>query len=155
MRSLIGSAALAAAVLALAIPTGTAVADPACPTKCQAINIMNLTYGQFTSLRNSPTRPGAFDWSSDGCSGPHTNPIDWLKPFYAMHNAPCLQHDFGYRNFGNGLRLERTEDRRAWIDGRFLTEMRRNCDDHWWYAGCGTAANAFYAAVRVANDWRN
>jgi hypothetical protein len=31
--------------------------------------------------------------------------------------------------------------------------MRRNCDEHWWYVGCGTAANGFWAAVRVASDW--
>jgi Prokaryotic phospholipase A2 len=143
--------ALLAFLLAFAIPAGTASADP--PLKEQAIDIMSHSYGGFINAKNSPSRNNQFDWASDGCSGPHTNPVDLLQPFYVMHNAPCQLHDFGYRNFGNGLRLERTEERRAWIDGRFYAEMQRNCDEHWWYVGCGTAADAFYAAVRVANDW--
>jgi hypothetical protein len=143
--------ALLAFLLAFAIPAGQASADP--PLKEQAIDIMGHSYGDFINAKNSPTRNNKFDWASDGCSGPHTNPVDLLQPFYIMHNAPCQLHDFGYRNFGNGLRLERTEDRRAWIDGRFYEEMRRNCSDHPLYPACNTAADAFFAAVRVASDW--
>jgi len=147
------TAALAAltAALLVVIPTATAAADP--PLKTQAIGIMNASYGEFMALKSSPSRNNRFDWASDGCSGPHTSPVDWLRPFYLMHDAPCQLHDFGYRNFGNGLRLERTESRREWIDGRFLSEMLRNCSDHWWYVGCETSARGFWGVVRLASDW--
>ena len=118
----------------------------------EAISIMSLNYKEFGWLRaHDPVAP--FDWSSDGCS--------WTPPAWANLFTPaCLLHDFGYRNFGNGLRLQRTEDRRAWIDGRFYTEMKRICNDKysaWWYlandAACHSEADAMYHVVRVASHW--
>jgi hypothetical protein len=64
-------------------------------------------------------------------------------------------HDFGYRNYGHGLALGPNEDTRAWIDGRFATEMRRLCNDsfnEWWQAAnkaaCLSESGYIWAAVR-------
>lgn len=73
----------------------------------------------------------------------------------AIFDGPCQLHDFGYRNFGSGLTLERTEGRRSWIDSKFRTEMRNVCKS--WKGlekfTCNTAANTMYGAVRTANHW--
>jgi hypothetical protein len=120
--------------------------------RAEAIAIMNLTYKEFGWMRShDPIRP--FNWTSDGCS--------WTPPAWAQLFRPaCLLHDFGYRNFGNGLRLQRTEARRAWIDGRFYTEMKRICNDKysaWWRiandAACHAEAWTMYKVVRVASHW--
>jgi len=137
---------VASLVLAGLIQTGPAAADP--PLKNQAISLVSSTYGQFMAAKRSSLRNNRFDWSTDGCS--------WTPPPWNWeHRAPCEQHDFGYRNFGKGLTLERTESRRAWIDARFLTEMLRNCRDHWWYPNCTNGAYTMYAVVRNFNNWRD
>jgi Prokaryotic phospholipase A2 len=138
--------ALVGAVLVGLLPTGTALADP--PLKTRAIGVVSVSYGEFMTIKRSPARDKVFDWSTDGCS--------WTPPPWNWeHRAACEQHDFGYRNFGNGLRLERTESRRAWIDQRFLTEMLRNCRQHWWYPNCVDGAYTMYAVVRNFNNWRD
>lgn len=118
----------------------------------EAIAMMSLPYKQFGWLR-AHDRVAPFDWSSDGCS--------WTPPAWAnLFRPACLLHDFGYRNFGNRLRLQRTEPRRAWIDGRFYTEMKRICRDKfsaWWRvannAACHSEADIMYHVVRVASHW--
>ena len=118
----------------------------------EAISIMDLNYKQFGWMRAHDHIP-PFNWASDGCSW---TPPDWAQLF----RPACLLHDFGYRNFGNGLRLQRTEARRAWIDGRFYTEMKRICNDKysaWWRvandAACHSEAWTMYKVVRVASHW--
>lgn len=146
----------------------------------------DLTYAQFvvrqTDFRGSnctlgwPEKPGdpptwstcgkprpynSFDWTDDGCSGrEQIGPVSNI--YRDLFNLPCRQHDFGYRNFGKGLTLERTEARRAWIDARFLTEMKRLCNDsfpQWWQIAnkqvCFTTADIVYEAVRRLSNWSN
>jgi hypothetical protein len=135
-------AALAGVLLAGLVPVGTAVAD----TKSHAVDIVSQSYGDF--LKTKRTGEAPFDWSSDGCS--------WTPaPWSWEQSGPCQLHDFGYRNFGKGLTLERTEDRRAWIDRRFLDEMRRNCRQHWWYTSCPNGIYVMYGVVRNRSDWSN
>jgi hypothetical protein len=127
-------------MLAGLVPAGTAAAD----TKSRAIDIMNQSYGDF--LKTKARHEAPFDWSTDGCS--------WTPPPWNWEQrGPCELHDFGYRNFGKGLTLERTENRRGWIDQRFLDEMRRNCRQHWWYTSCPNGILTMYGVVRNASDW--
>lgn len=145
------AATLSVFAFTVAIPTQSAVADP--PLKSQAIGIMNLTYDQFMKAKASPTRNGRFDWASDGCSAPWLFKASTIvQAAIWMHNAPCQQHDFGRRNFGHGLTLERTESRRNWIDARFRSELNRNCNDHWWYPSCHATAGAVYVVMRAFSD---
>ncbi|MCC3779211.1 phospholipase [Streptomyces sp. UNOB3_S3] len=101
---------------------------------------MNLTYRQFAAQRHVPP----FDWSTDGCTPP--TPSAWATVF----RPACVMHDFGYRNYGGGLRLDPGEERRAWVDRRFLEEMRRVCADRPSEPGfdCAGAAQTMYTAVR-------
>jgi hypothetical protein len=138
-------AALVALLAGVALSTVASPGVARATTKTRAIQIMSASYGTFLSIKRNREAP--FDWSSDGCS--------WTPwPWSAEQNGPCQLHDFGYRNFGKGLRLERTESRRAWIDRRFLDEMSRNCREHWWYTSCPSNIYTMYGAVRVFNDWR-
>lgn len=99
----------------------------------------------------------SFDWSTDGCSRP-TGALLPLGSWKTIFNAPCELHDFGYRNFGNGLTLERNEGKRMWIDRRFEKEMQRVCST--WSIGlqraaCHVTADAMYTAVaaRFLGSW--
>lgn len=99
-----------------------------------------------------PVPINAYDWTHDGCSGPQ-----WSQRFTKQFRLACLQHDFGYRNFGNGLRLGRNELRRVWIDRRMLKEMQSLCWHHYprrfrdarLRAGCLITARRVYEAVRI------
>ena len=112
---------------------------------------------EIGSPRDKPTWFGCdkpppynwFDWTDDGCS--KTPP-----PAMWVFRSACRQHDFGYRNFGKGLTLERTEERRAWIDARFLAEMYRICSGFGASTGtCRAEARVMWSAVRRFNDWRD
>jgi hypothetical protein len=117
-----------------------------------AIETMNLPYTAFLARKADFERSGcseprfandcrkpppyhAYNWTDDGCSPsfiPNIRlPIGTSPPILYRHlfDGPCKQHDFGYRNFGNGPRLGRDETTRDWIDGRFLQEMGRLCTD--------------------------
>jgi hypothetical protein len=139
---------------------------PNVPPRCEQIRYaretQRMTYTDFLARKQdyvingceTPNNPGctkpapynAFDWTTDGCSW---TPDTWKTIF----DGPCQQHDFGYRNFGKGLALGRSEAVRYYIDGRFLKEMRRVCST--WAIGpqrlvCVKTAKAMYSAVRVA-----
>jgi endonuclease/exonuclease/phosphatase family metal-dependent hydrolase len=84
--------------------------------------ILAKDYGSFIAVKRSRPRP--FNWSSNGCTGPAV-----IREAYArLFDEPCQQHDWGYGNYGQGLKLDPSEGMRAAIDGRFLTEMRRRCN---------------------------
>lgn len=138
---------LAVGGLTAALVTGPATAPAEAATvKQRAVSIMNLTYKKFAQA----PREKPFEWSTDGCS----------SPIYDRDMIPaCVQHDFGYRNFGNhyALKLEVTRARKDWIDKRFQTEMHRICD-HKYTRGssnhdvCGRNADIMYTAVQLFGD---
>ncbi|MBF6326958.1 phospholipase A2 [Nocardia transvalensis] len=113
-RAAVVAAAAAATVLSGVVGAGSASADD---LRAVADNYMNMSADDFANAAKDPR----FDWSTDGCSGP-------TEPIFA--NA-CLQHDFGYRNYGNhgALKLSPTAETKEWIDGQFLEQMRNACGD--------------------------
>lgn len=110
--------------------------------------------GDFLSVRGTTeSGPGAgpppYEWSADGCS----LYVSEYQVEYYFHNA-CLRHDFGYRNYGNGLRLGRDEDTKAWIDNIFRQDMIASCD-HFFppdQATCLLAAESVYAGERNSSQ---
>ena len=146
MRTIVAVAAAVTSVLA-AGDAAPAAAAPAGPT-AQARRLVAMPYDAFLVVKQTaPATP--FDWSSAGCS---RTPPEWA----AIFDGPCQQHDFGYRNFGNGLRLDRTEARRAWVDGRLLAGLRQVCAERYRsvrLALCRAKARLMWAAVRTFNDW--
>jgi Prokaryotic phospholipase A2 len=130
------------------------------------IETMNLSYMDFLARKadfmgegctygaggcRKPWPYNEFDWTDNGCSPSFVPKFIYRNLF----DGPCQQHDFGYRNFGNGLQLGRTDEKRAWIDKRFLAEMRRLCSERFsssWRIlkekACLRMANIAYAAVR-------
>lgn len=147
MKSKTVRCALAAAATALAISLGAAAPMPAAAAPAglleDADRIMNLGYRDFM---NHP-RVAPFDWSTDGCSGPV------FPPAKQMFHDACVQHDFGYGNYGprGGLKLDTSEGRRARIDERFWHEMRNICNDQYpglLNPGCLLSAETIYRGVR-------
>jgi hypothetical protein len=140
------------ASLALAASLAAAPAAHAATLRQQADAIMNKDYKSFVAYKKkvlSTYGPYVFNWTDDGCSNP--TPPAWKSLF----NQPCQIHDFGYRNYGRGLKLGRNEDTRAWIDKRLLQEMVRLCKDKYsaWYrypnkVACLDEAGIIYTAVR-------
>jgi len=131
------TAAFAAAAVAVLIPA-TARADD---VRDRADALMNMHAGDFV---NAP-HDAPFEWSNDGCSGP-TEQI--------FHNA-CVQHDFGYRNYGAhyALKLSVTRGTKEWIDARFHEEMDRACVDTYpageAVASCMDNATLAWTAVHI------
>lgn len=145
---------LAACFLSLALAglAGGAPSASAADLEAQATRLVALPYADFIDVKRA-TPAAHFDWSSDGCS---STPAEWARTF----DGPCQQHDFGYRNFGRGPVLRRTEAVRAWIDRRLLSEMRRVCAVTLGARrhasrriACRAQARLMWAAVRLFNDW--
>lgn len=87
-------------------------------------------------------RPLPFDWDDDSCAG---NAPD----LFAAN--PCKRHDFGYRNYGKGLQLQRDEDTRAWIDQILYEDILDECAKPQFApvaSYCRTQALVTYLAVR-------
>jgi hypothetical protein len=130
--------------------------EPPVNLRAEADSIMNLHYKAFHDYRRD-YHPGPFNWSSDGCSGPSWPVVKQVRGVYrTLFNQPCEQHDFGYRNYGGRLGLGRDQGTRAWIDGRFYTEMKRLCNDkyhHIWQVfnkgACLSEALLVFKAIRV------
>ncbi|MEU0662622.1 phospholipase A2 [Streptomyces lavendulocolor] len=122
-------------------------ADPA--VRREADRIMHLTYREFA--RTPRVQP--FDWTTDGCSVPVG-----YAPYSQVFRPACVQHDFGYRNYGarGALRLSPTRETKNWIDSRFRAEMERVCQDTYVtpLAGlnCMNAARAYHVAVSLGGD---
>lgn len=90
---------------------------------------------------------GPYNWTTDGCSGP-----TWDQELYYDYRV-CWRHDFGWRNYGKGLTMQRTEARRLAIDNQFRADMYESCDRRYGtgltWALCATEADITYNAVRV------
>lgn len=131
-----------------ASPIGPPVAHALTPLAAEATRLVRIDHHAF--LAEKALAPPPFDWSTDGCS---STPARWA----AFFDGPCQQHDFGYRNMGRGLALRPTERVRTWVDGRFLTEMRRACIEGargLALTRCRVRARAMHTAVRLFNeDW--
>lgn len=151
-RSILAIAAALAVVAALAAPAAQAAPGPNLTAVANAI--MSKDYTSFLNLKRG--RPAPFDWSDDGCSIPRVPGMQRaIRGLENLFNGPCQLHDFGYRNYGRGLRLGRNENVRGWIDGRFLEEMQRVCRtqfSRWWQqankATCFGQAGGIWTAVR-------
>ncbi|MGE4426218.1 MAG: phospholipase A2 [Solirubrobacteraceae bacterium] len=132
--------------ITLAIPAAVAPSAGASTSLVQRADAaMRSDASSFVARR---TFSAPFDWSQDGCSNPL--PINANDLF----RVPCMQHDFGYRNYGarGRLRLDPSSDRRRWIDDRFLGEMRGVCDRRYGGArrtACRGVARAYWAGVRT------
>jgi ABC-type amino acid transport substrate-binding protein len=90
--------------------------------------------------------PPPFDWRDDGCS--HAPD----RPFGFDFAGACARHDFGYRNFGRGLRLDPSEARRARVDERFHADLLAACGrvTGWVLrAACRHVALLYFQAVRL------
>jgi hypothetical protein len=133
--------ATAATALLMGAGASTAATAPRASNLDTAVRLMSLSYADFAKQ----PRIKPFDWSTDGCTavGPSLN---------AVFLPACTQHDFGYRNFGTkgALKLDGTQERRAWIDTRFLNEMRRLCaDQQSGDSSCLSSADTLYQGVRL------
>ncbi|GAA3995149.1 hypothetical protein GCM10022247_13660 [Allokutzneria multivorans] len=111
--------------LVIAVLMGTVTGTGSAETLLQqADRMMKVDYVSFVKFRHQHPKP--FDWNTDQCSTPI--PLPYRQTFA----GPCEMHDFGYRNYGyhgtTRLRLDVTEKRRAWVDGRFKQEMDRRCN---------------------------
>lgn len=126
-------------------PSGAQALTPLASEATRLVRIDNHSFLAEKTLARPP-----FDWSTDGCS---STPANWA----AFFDGPCQQHDFGYRNLGKGLALRRAERVRSWVDGRFLTELRRVCAARTQglaLTRCRVRARAMHTAVRLFNaDW--
>lgn len=84
-------------------------------------------------------QPRPFNWSDDGCS-----------VIYDMEfGLACHRHDFGYRNYGNGLRLSRTPETREWIDDIFLEDAYAECLEKEGGVLCEERARTIHAGLRT------
>jgi hypothetical protein len=138
--------------IAIGVIAATTASGARLDLRAQADAIMSKDYKSFIAYKsNTATRPAAFDWSDDGCSGP-----PGIKNAYrSLFDKPCQIHDFGYRNYGNWLRLSRNENTRSWIDDRFESEMVRLCNNtftKWWQkankVACVEEAGVMWSVVR-------
>lgn len=85
---------------------------------------------------------GPFIWTDDGCGG--------IVPDLFAAN-PCKRHDFGYRNYGKGLQLQRNETTRRWIDSILYENMLDECAKPEYFfvpSACRSQAVIFYGFVR-------
>lgn len=102
---------------------------------------MNESMAAFQ--RNRRAEVGPWDWGSDGCSGPALRK--------RLFRNACERHDFGYRNYGNGLTVGPFDQTRAWIDSRFRSDMNRICERRYSggaETGCRRAAATNHGGVR-------
>ncbi|HEY1177612.1 MAG TPA: phospholipase A2 [Phytomonospora sp.] len=134
------AAVLAATAASVLIPAAAQGDD----VRARADAYMNMRAGDFAGVHHD----APFEWSNDGCSGP-TEKI--------FHDA-CVQHDFGYRNYGAhyALKLSVTRETKDWIDARFHEEMDRACVDTYpageAVASCMDNATLAWTAVHLYGD---
>ena len=159
MRKLI-AAALAALVVASLLTlasSGPAEAYTRTQLRTRAEKLsFSMTLGQFIKVYRH-TKSGIdtkFNWANyDGCSVDQVpQPVKatllgWRDNF----RKSCLRHDFGYRNFGNGLALGSNATYKAKIDSTFYKNMKQQCVAQFSVTGdrndCYIAAGEYYAGV--------
>lgn len=124
----------------------------ATPTKAQltsrADTLMHtMSLAQFLRVKGGAKTgiDAYFNWKDDGCSGP---PNPYADDF---HDA-CLRHDFGFRNYGNGLHLDPTEPARLRINNRLRTDTGNQCAAQGGHASCSTAVGVYYHFVNDLNN---
>lgn len=141
----------AAAVTSQQVASGVGAQATAASTHSKAVAYMKMKHTTFAKQKK--VKP--FNWTNDGCSVP-TGYAPYMKTF----TKACVQHDFGYRNFGkarkDSLKLEATKSRKGWIDSRFKAEMKAACKTKYKKGNplkaCNTAANAYWVAVNVGGN---
>jgi hypothetical protein len=97
-------------------------------------------------LQAKAAQPAPFDWSDDGCSVVPDRPLG-----FDFH-AACQRHDFGYRNFGQGLMLDPSPARRASVDRRFRSDLDAVCGRERLLIrrrACGALALTYFEGVRL------
>ncbi|MGI5351317.1 phospholipase A2 [Streptomyces sp. CA-250714] len=148
--TMLGTAAAPGTAVAAPVPIPAPASAPADPAvRAQADRLMKLSYREFAKARHV----APFNWTTDGCSVPIG-----LTPYREVFRPACVQHDFGYRNYGRNheLKLDPTRKTKNWIDGRFRTEMRRICADryaeHRRLRNCRSAAETYYLGVQIGGD---
>jgi hypothetical protein len=95
-------------------------------------------------LRAKRRAPGPFDWNDNGCSSVDSTP----QGFNFL--PACKRHDFGYRNYGNGLKASPKDSTREYVDQRFRQDLYNHCSR---YQGseasdCYAYAYSYYHGVR-------
>lgn len=141
--------------LLVALAPSPATAGPTRAELLQRANRIEFTVSlpKFMSIYRQP-KTGIdrhFNWANyDGCSLPRAiKPIAsrWDKLF----TRACLRHDFGYRNYGNGLALGANETYKSAIDKEFRSNMLWTCDHSNVSSAdldnCYAAAGLFYLGV--------
>ena len=92
----------------------------------EALTLINLPLSEFMNVQRS-RQPrddqDPFNWTNDSCSGYFLTPPE----FDAVFNDACVRHDFQYRNFGRGLKLQRTAARKAAADKELLADAYDEC----------------------------
>ncbi len=104
-----------------AVGTSTVASSSPVSLRGVADSYMRLSLADFVAVRSQ--RPPPFEWSTDGCSGGVFGKL--LPPAFL---PACWRHDFGYRNYGSGLKLSPTEDTRYFIDLGLLHDLQAICD---------------------------
>lgn len=121
---------------------------PSDPATARANELMAMSAADFVAADKGGF---GFELSSDGCSNPTALGI-------RFQDDTCVQHDFGYRNYGNrfGKGLSPTRATKDWIDQRFQEEMLRACEEYVGSPGpsqeCVDEANAVFYAVSTRGD---
>ncbi|GAA2903831.1 phospholipase [Streptosporangium fragile] len=145
IRKAITAATTAVLSLGLLAGTGTSAEAQGRSLRATADHLMNLNAADF--VRQPHVAP--FDWGNNGCNA-------MPGPQARRFHIACVQHDFGYRNYGgrSHLKLGPDEETRRWIDERFWHEMRRICiDQHASSGWCLTEAATSYRVVRAAGRY--
>ncbi|MDO9497104.1 MAG: phospholipase A2 [Nocardioides sp.] len=133
--------------------TATAAAAPAAAyaraqIRARANDLMfDMTLAQFMKVKNR-AKSGVdteFNWSDDGCSGPP-------NPFSDNFRRSCLRHDFGFRNYGNGLQLRPHEKMRLKINRVFRADMNNQCSNQGNPTGCARAVSSYFHFVNDLNN---
>jgi hypothetical protein len=129
----------------------------AAPLVQEAETIDALSLPDFVAVRAVRSGDAVADqlvWSSDGCSGGLSTPAS----ADAFFRDACLRHDFGYRNFRTGPRIDPSPARKQRIDAMFLADLRATCAAAGqprirWHGGvtveCDKAARLMYRAARL------
>lgn len=141
---------LLTAVLVVVGSVGYASVATAAPSKSEAIWIFYRSNKSFMSIRDQRTNYPDYDWSENGCSVPSAAKLVPSIGYASRYfNKQCVQHDFGYANFGGRLDLDNTLSRKYSVDRQFYGVMQDRCGDIWWGARavCRGHAWIFYQAV--------